>query len=342
MKFSENSDQAVDFLRQAVPTMMKYNIVPNPLNYTLWYSYYSNLFPLLNKELDETVERYGTCPTIVSETLFLNHISAVDQDNEQQLFAFQKILSVLVDDLSDSLSTTAKQTTDFSKALRGNVSTLATIETQEDLSPILKELSANANAICSANDIFQKQLTAAKTEINSLKEELDNSRREASTDPLTGLLNRRAMESIYLDFVEDSNSSADLTLVIMDIDKFKLFNDTHGHVLGDQILQVVGKLLKNACTDPVVAVRLGGEEFALLCPDHNLQEAHALAESIRSKLAITPYNNKRTGTKIPPITASFGIASRHQDELLISMIERADKSLYAAKEAGRNRVELAT
>ena len=110
MKFSDNSDQAAGYLRQAVPMMVKHNIVPNPLNYTLWYSYYSNVFPLLNKELDKTLERYGTCPPDISESLFFHHISQLDNGNEEQLTHFQKAFSHLVDNLSDSLDHTAQQT----------------------------------------------------------------------------------------------------------------------------------------------------------------------------------------------------------------------------------------
>ena len=76
MKFSDNSDQAAGYLRRAVPMMVKHNIVPNPLNYTLWYSYYSNVFPSLNNELDKTLKRYGTCPPYISESLFFRRISS--------------------------------------------------------------------------------------------------------------------------------------------------------------------------------------------------------------------------------------------------------------------------
>jgi len=92
MKFSENSGQASGYLRQAIPMMVKHDIVPNPLNYTLWYSYYSNVFPSLNKELDNTLKRYGTCPPDISESIFLRHISKLDNNNEQQVIHFQKKL----------------------------------------------------------------------------------------------------------------------------------------------------------------------------------------------------------------------------------------------------------
>ena len=341
MKFSDNSDQAASYLRQAVPMMVKYNIVPNPLNYTLWYSYYAKAFPSLNKELEETVERYGTCPPEISESLFFQHISQLDNDSEEQLTKFQKAFSHLVDGLSDSMDHAAKQTTCFSEALKDNLTELDTHETDEAIAPVLEKLSANATAICDANDEFQGQLSAAQSEINTLKEELKNSRKEASTDPLTGLSNRRVFEAVYNEFVEDKKDGDELTLVMLDVDKFKIFNDTHGHLMGDQILKFIGQLLKKECQSPVLPVRLGGEEFALLCPNFKDEQALTIAEDIRKKLASVPFTNKRTGEKIPPVTASFGVAQRKPDDSLTSMIERADQALYAAKDAGRNQVKLA-
>lgn len=341
MKFSDNSDQAADFLRLAVPTMIKHKIVPNPLNYALWYSYYSNAYPTLNKELDQTIERYGTCPPEVGEALFIQHMTDLENENEKKIESFQKAFSHIVDSLSDSLDETAKQTNSYSQALMGNLSTIGAHQLDSSIAPVLDELNANATAICSANEQFQGKLSAAQSEINSLKAELDKSKKEANTDPLTGLYNRRVLESIYHQFVEEYDDNDELALIIMDIDKFKLFNDTHGHLLGDQILKFVGQLLQQECKEPVVPVRFGGEEFALLCPSLCLEEAEQVAENIRTKLSSIPFRNKQTGKKIAPVTASFGVAIKQHEEILTNIIERADKALYAAKDAGRNQVKLA-
>ena len=342
MKFSENSGQAADYLRKAVPTMVKHNIVPNPLNYTLWYSYYSKDFPLLNKELDQTLERLGTCPPAIGESLFLQHIGQFDKDDDAPLATFEKALSHLVNNLSDTLEQSAKQTNSYSEALMGNLSELVSHGVDEAVAPVLNDLSANASAICTANSEFQGQLSLAQAEINTLKAELENSKREASTDPLTGLFNRRVFETIYEQFVDSNQDSDDLALIMMDIDKFKLFNDEHGHLVGDQILKFVGKLLKAECEEPVVPVRLGGEEFVLFCPNINIEQAYQIAEKIRAKLASSQFSSKRTGQKIPPVTASFGVALKKPEEMLKQIIDRADEALYAAKDAGRNQVKLAS
>lgn len=341
MKFSENSAQAAGYLRQAIPIMVKYNIVPNPLNYTLWYSYYSKAFPSLNNELDKTVKRYGTCPPDISESLFFRHMNNVDNENKKQLVDFQNIFSHLVDDLSDSMDHTAQQTNSYSQALMENLTELGTHNIDDATAPLLNKLSANASAICTANEEFQGQLSAAQFEIKTLKAELENSKKEANTDPLTGLYNRRVFETIYNQFVDNENNHDDITLIMMDVDKFKIFNDTHGHLVGDQILKVIGQLLKKECKDPILPVRLGGEEFAVLCPRFKLEQAKIIAEEIRVKLASVPFSSKRTGERIPPVTASFGVAQKRPNDSLTNIIERADQALYAAKNAGRNQVKSA-
>ena len=341
MKFSENSDQAAGYLRQAIPMMVKHKVVPNPLNYTLWYSYCSNVFPSLNKQLDKTIERFGTCPPEIAEKLFFRHISKLDNDDKKQLIHLQKAFSHMVDDLSDSMDHTAKQTNSYSQALMSNLTELSAHDTDNAITPVLNKLSANANAIYTANETFRGQLSAAQSEISALKAELKSSKKEAHTDPLTGLYNRRVFEAIYNQFVGNKNNQDNITLIMMDVDKFKTFNDTHGHLVGDQILKYIGKLLKKECSKPILPVRLGGEEFALLCPSFKLEQGKAFAENIRVKLAAIPFSSKRTGERIPAVTASFGVAQKRPNDGLTNIIERADKALYAAKNAGRNQVKLA-
>lgn len=341
MKFFENAEQAANVVRQAIPTMVKHKIVPNPLNYTLWYTYYSNAFPDLNKELEQTIERFGTCPPNVSESLFVRHISSLKASDEQKLADFHQAFSNVVTSLSNSLDYTSQRTNEYSSALKDNIQSLEASEFAAHMAPVLDELNANASAIVDANDEFHEQLVSANAQINALKEALKESQRAANTDELTGLYNRRVMEAIYREFSQQGSNSEDFTLILLDIDKFKSFNDTFGHMLGDQVLKLVAELLKKECLANSTPVRFGGEEFAIVCPDFTLEQANQMAEHIRKTLAQMPYYNRKTNTRIPPVTASFGIACKQTDEDLVGLIERADQALYQAKHGGRNQVKLA-
>lgn len=338
MKFSENSNQAAKYLRLAVPKMVQHDIVPNPLNYTLWYSYFSQAYPSLNHALERTIEKYGTCSAQISESLFLKHIIKPD-NTAQQNNEMQEALVHLVSDLSSQIEETVSETSVYSNALRENLVDIGTSGLSPDLSAKLNELSSNASGICSANDTFQSQLATAQSTIESLKRQLEESQSQASTDALTGLANRRVFETIFDQY---ATNQTPVSVIMIDIDKFKNFNDTHGHVMGDQILQFVGQLLQKECPAAVTPVRFGGEEFALLCPELAVDKVQSIAENIRFKLSKVSFNNKRTGERIEPVTASFGIAVKRDDEMLESLVERADSALYAAKNNGRNQVQLAT
>ncbi len=337
MKFSEDSNEAAKFLRLAVPKMVQHGIVPNPLNYTLWYSYFSNSSPSLNTALDGAVKRYGTCPTDIGEALFLEHITETDETT-QSTNKIQQALVHLVTDLSSNITETVIQTNQFSNALKENLDDIKKSELCDELAKKINDLSDNAYGMCNVNDAFQTQLETAQSEIDTLKKELEESKIQATTDSLTGLNNRRALESIYNEY---SKSESNVSIVMMDIDQFKLFNDTHGHVMGDQILQFVGKLLKQECPSNITPVRFGGEEFALLCSAVSLDNVAGIAESIRQKLEKVSFSNRRTGSKIDPVTASFGIAVKNTSELLEQLVDRADRALYKAKNDGRNQVQIA-
>ncbi|NRA55715.1 MAG: GGDEF domain-containing protein [Gammaproteobacteria bacterium] len=338
MKFSDDSNLAAKYLRLAVPKMVQHKIVPNPLNYALWYSYFSNVSKDLNTALDSTIERFGTCPQVVSEALFLSHLS--DTDKLDQVEGFQDSLMNLASGLSDSIEATTLDTGTHSNELKKNLLELnSSLETSDEPS-VIKQLATSVQAICESNDKFQRQIDLALSEIATLKSELENSKLEATTDHLTGLFNRRVLGSMYQDLSMKS-ADIDIALIMIDIDHFKKFNDTFGHNMGDQVLKFVGKLLLNECKSPCIPVRLGGEEFTILCPSYSVKQAEKLAEVIRRKLASAPLVNGKTNEKIPPITASFGVALAGPNDILTTVLERADMALYSAKSNGRNRVEVA-
>ena len=163
--------------------------------------------------------------------------------------------------------------------------------------------------------------------------------KEANTDALTGIPNRRGFNVIALEKYKDSLSKDPKSpmVVMADIDFFKKVNDTFGHAAGDKVLrQVAAHLRKNVREDDVVA-RFGGEEFVLILNDVPKGSAAELAEKLRVR--ISELNVEWEGTRIP-ITMSFGIADDKTAETVKAAINTADAALYAAKKGGRNQVRL--
>lgn len=162
----------------------------------------------------------------------------------------------------------------------------------------------------------------------------------SSTDALTGVANRRQFdERLNYEVVRLSRQPAPLSLLMMDVDHFKRYNDLYGHPMGDAALQKIGDLLKNFCRQQDLPARIGGEEFALLLPETDAAGAIAVAEKLRQALygQAIAHNSSPTAAYI---TASIGIAtwgSDHQGEAS-GLLAQADEALYAAKRNGRNRV----
>jgi diguanylate cyclase (GGDEF)-like protein len=165
----------------------------------------------------------------------------------------------------------------------------------------------------------------------------------SSRDALTGLYNRWfVLEKIDSEMNRALRHGSPMSLLMLDIDHFKRVNDTWGHGAGDQVLQAIGKLLRDSCRVYDVPGRYGGEEFCIVLPETKPGNTGVVAERIRSRMEATALPCGETSISV---TASIGIAgmdSSEANEILspAALIERADRALYSAKNCGRNRVEM--
>ncbi|SEO68599.1 diguanylate cyclase (GGDEF) domain-containing protein [Trujillonella endophytica] len=159
------------------------------------------------------------------------------------------------------------------------------------------------------------------------------SRDDAVADPMTGLFNRLTLSTRFTDAQRDAAATGEAIGVVMcDVDHFKRVNDTHGHDRGDQVLVELARRLRTSLRATDVAYRVGGEEFVLLLPGRDVDDAVRVAERVRQAVAASPVAGL-------PITVSAGVASVRGDTCtLAEVLREADRALYAAKAAGRNRV----
>jgi diguanylate cyclase len=164
-------------------------------------------------------------------------------------------------------------------------------------------------------------------------------RQAAETDQLTGLPNRRVLErTLRTEAAQAMEVGGEVCVAMVDIDHFKAFNDTHGHLMGDQVLKLVAKVMRGELREADTVARWGGEEFALLLPATDLATAAQVCERVRTHLAGRRLTNRQTGQTVGRVTVSMGLAAYAYGEPLDTLLKRADTSLYAAKSAGRNRV----
>jgi len=161
----------------------------------------------------------------------------------------------------------------------------------------------------------------------------------ASVDPLTELPNRRALtERLDSEWHKVQRHGGSLAFIMADIDLFKGINDAYGHQLGDRLLHQIARVISDQCRGSDFSARYGGEEFAVLVPDENAEGASDLAERCRREIAAITL---KAGPDTVRVTASFGVADSEGLESPEALIRSADRALYGAKRAGRNRVHCA-
>lgn len=160
--------------------------------------------------------------------------------------------------------------------------------------------------------------------------------RHATTDGLTGLANRRSFDADLKTAMEQiRRSGGELSLLLLDVDHFKRFNDTHGHLAGDECLRRMGQLLEEECrSGPYHPARYGGEEFAIIMTGASEREASMFATRLLAE--VSKMDLTEIAPMAAPITLSIGIATAVREDDVHTLLDRADQGLYAAKQAGRN------
>lgn len=172
------------------------------------------------------------------------------------------------------------------------------------------------------------------TDITKLKEKSNLLEYQASHDKLTGLFNRNRFDEIYTKEIKRTKRyNNELSIIIFDIDDFKMVNDTYGHQIGDEVLKEIAKITLNGVREQDINVRWGGEEFLILLPQTNLTGAVTVASKIKSAIKEHIFTDKSL-----KITASFGVSQLLEEDDEISLISRSDKLLYEAKKTGKDKV----
>jgi len=228
-----------------------------PRNYEVWYTYATGYNPSLNQMVNETLAKNGTLTDADLEQVHTTYISAtrfsdkIDSVGTRVMDEINQVMAMM-DAAVGSASSYTESLTDATDKL-GNS------KDRESLRAIVESLVATASEMKQNNHALEQRLHASKEQINQLQENLEVVRTESLTDPLTSLSNRKHFdESLALAIAESTERSEPLSLVMTDIDHFKNFNDTWGHLTGDQVLRLVAMSLKQKVKGPDIAARYGG------------------------------------------------------------------------------------
>jgi diguanylate cyclase len=223
--------------------------------------------------------------------------------------------------------------------VNGASQTLSGAQTLDQVRSIVETVAKSTRQMRDTNKVLEERLATSKSEISNLQHSLEAMRAESLTDPLTGLGNRKYFDRMIETAVQTSLANNEpLSLLMFDIDHFKSFNDSYGHLTGDQVLRLVGQSLKELVKGQDITARYGGEEFAVVLPNTALRHALSVADQLRRTVMAKELKKKSTGELLGRVTISVGVSLLRPIDDTDALIERADACLFAAKRSGRNRV----
>ena len=308
-----------------------------PRNYEIWYVYATGYNSALNKIINETLARNGKLTEADLEQIYetyLSHIKTTDRIDKVGSRVIGEI-----DDVMKLISEALGMSASYDVSLSGATKKLESVQNRDQLKKIVESLVKSTREMQDTNKALEQRLTLSKSEINNLQQSLEAIRAESLTDPLTGLGNRKYFDRSIEMAVQTALANGEpLSLLMFDIDHFKSFNDSYGHLTGDQVLRLVGLSLKQTIKGQDITARYGGEEFAVVLPNTALRQALTVADHIRRAVMSKELKKKSTGEILGRVTISVGVSMLKPDDDTDSLIERADACLYAAKRNGRNRV----
>lgn len=322
--------------RKSLELMTQHEVPPNPMNFTIWYGYAAESNPALKSELDRLLRGGAEFTPALNDELFSRHFG-LDEDDD--ISETTERIQGAVSEVLSYIDTAGRDTSGYGEKVAKLSGGLDEAAAAEDLKSVVQSILRETEKIVAKTRTVSSRLNETSSEIAELRQNLETATREARTDPLTGIGNRKFLNTRLREEIDKAKRSGkELCLLLLDVDHFKKFNDTYGHNVGDHVLKVVARTLKNDIKGRDICARYGGEEFCIALPETELKDAMTVAEKIRIRLGNKILAAKNTGENYGSVTVSIGISVYRKNESPAELFRRADAALYRAKDSGRNKV----
>lgn len=333
----DEHERTLAFAEIALGQIRALKLPATPRNFEVWYHYATGYMAALNKLINERLSRGEKLGEAEINEIYDNYLSPMrlterlGNVNLQVMGEVEQVMTVINRAVGSSST--------YSESLAGASQELVRVQGSEGVRSIVETLLHDTRTMRETNEALEARLNASRREISLLQENLEAVRTESLTDPLTSLANRKYFDSALARSIKQATASGEsLSLMMIDIDHFKNFNDSYGHVTGDQVLRLVAMAVKQNVKGQDLAARYGGEEFAVVLPQTVLRSAITVADHIRRAVMTKELMKRSTGEHLGRIAVSVGVASLRPGDTMATLLERADTCLYTAKRTGRNRV----
>jgi len=339
MKHQMDKDSVMAVAKKVLPLMSQYKVPLYPENYLIWFDYVVGSNKDLEAEINKRINEGGQFPDEVNDELYRKYCGSDDLQLKVVEDA-QKEIQKILKDVLDEILHTQDFTSDYRDRLVSFTTQLKEAKDLDEIHNIVAEIMLVTVEVIQASEKLKKHLAETTTKSEALQEELEKAQQEVLIDPLTTLYNRKAFDrriSIHLHAFQEEGSG--FSIVLIDIDHFKRFNDQHGHLLGDQVLKFMGSMLSKELKGRDFVARFGGEEFIILMENTSVANACIVADKIRKNLDGVQLKYVKTGQVLGKINISAGVAAVREGDTVELLIKRADEALYLAKKSGRNNVK---
>ena len=332
-------EYATSVAEKAMRFMAEQRVPPTPNNFQVWFKYSLGTSPELKRAIDILIGNKRKFDARTNHDLFMAYVGSKATDEAVAYDVSQQLHGVMA---------SAKQF--LTMAIADNRTQMAAIsdvaeQSEHGVDPklLVESLIVELDKAATRASKLEAGFAEKSRELDTIRDSLNKSEERARTDTLTGLPNRRALDEFFRKVqISAMEQGEALSALLIDIDHFKRFNDDFGHGVGDQVLKLMAKVLRERVREIDLAARYGGEELIAVLPTADLATGTAIAERIRRAISECRITRRSTGEPLPGITVSIGVAQFQGGETMGDLIERCDRALYLAKRTGRNRVVIET
>jgi diguanylate cyclase len=319
---------------RALQLMAQHKVPATPQNFELWFTFALGTKAELNKTINVLIDNKRTFDADTNRSLYLTYVGGGAEWDAQRAAFSEQLLNV-ISCAQAFLTVGIADSRAHVEALSG---VAAQIRRNLDPHAIVQSLIGELGKAVTRATTLEASFSASLQELDRVRNDFAAVEQVSKTDALTGLANRRALEEfLRIEQIAAMENGLPLSILLLDVDHFKKFNDQFGHQTGDQVLRLIAGVLKDGIREHDLAARYGGEELIAVLPGADLDVSMQVAERIRRAISRRQITRRATGEVLSSLTVSIGVAQFAPGEALTSLLDRCDRALYAAKRGGRDR-----